>query len=547
MTTSTRHRHILRSLPLLASALGRRYGVTIRIGGTEAYTDGNVIQLPALPVQYDESFINLVRGYTDHEAAHIRHTDFDVLKRVQSPLERHVFNILEDWRVENAMSTIYPGSRRNFRWLIRYHFLNPDREPGNDKGTLVLDWLLLTVRSWDEPDLHSRCRKLGAMMDIGWPWLRLHIEAILHTMQGHCPDSRSCLQYARQVIDLLKRASCECGSTEEVPPSAPNKNKQAASSSLDCAPSERSASHGAQSGPPFSSDAHHAEVLQKLLRASEDNLPEDMSGVTGRSIAASVQNTPDSATLVVAQEGAKTITKLAPDALWEAEQATAGMRARFHGLLQAAHFVRGSNARRGRLDTHALHRTAVDDPRIFLQQIQRPGINTAVHILMDCSGSMRKRIHLASQATYAVAKALDHTGINIGVTAFPATYQKQIGWASVRPLIRHGERMHTEFSLASGGSTPLGPALWWVMQQMLPLQESRKIVLIITDGDPDCSSAAKEAIAAAQKTEIELYGIGIMSSSITELIPRKSQVIWTLPGLAPAMLSILKQALLPTS
>ena len=42
-------RAVMRSLPLVASVLGRKYGVKVEIGGTDAYTDGTVIRLPSLP------------------------------------------------------------------------------------------------------------------------------------------------------------------------------------------------------------------------------------------------------------------------------------------------------------------------------------------------------------------------------------------------------------------------------------------------------------------------------------------------------------------
>ena len=74
------HKHILKSLPLLASILGREYGVQVRIGGKSAYTDGNIIQLPGLPVYCNETLIGMVRGLIDHESSHIRHTDFEALK-----------------------------------------------------------------------------------------------------------------------------------------------------------------------------------------------------------------------------------------------------------------------------------------------------------------------------------------------------------------------------------------------------------------------------------------------------------------------------------
>jgi len=65
------HKHIIRSLPLLASILGRKYGVQVRIGGDEASTDGNIINLPDLPLDTDDTLLGLIRGYIDHESAHI--------------------------------------------------------------------------------------------------------------------------------------------------------------------------------------------------------------------------------------------------------------------------------------------------------------------------------------------------------------------------------------------------------------------------------------------------------------------------------------------
>ena len=39
--------------------------------------------------------------------------------------------------------------------------------------------------------------------------------------------------------------------------------------------------------------------------------------------------------------------------------------------------------------------------------------------------------------------------------------------------------------------TPMAESLWWVMQQMCLLRENRKIILIITDGEPDSIPAAQ--------------------------------------------------------
>ena len=67
---------IVRSLPLVASVLGKRYGVKVAIGGDKACTDGSTIHLPALPPDGDETLLGLVRSFIDHESAHVRSTDF---------------------------------------------------------------------------------------------------------------------------------------------------------------------------------------------------------------------------------------------------------------------------------------------------------------------------------------------------------------------------------------------------------------------------------------------------------------------------------------
>ena len=171
-------KHIIKSLPLLASVLGRKYGVQVRIGGDNAFTNGNVIQLPSLPLDCDETLLGLVRGLIDHESAHIRDTDFDVLKAANLiPLEKHIWNTIEDWRVENVLSAIYPGCRENFQWLIKHFFLPKSRkrkrkEHTPDPAMLILEWLLITVRSWDVAELNEECDYLRASAEIHYPGLR---------------------------------------------------------------------------------------------------------------------------------------------------------------------------------------------------------------------------------------------------------------------------------------------------------------------------------------------------------------------------------------
>ena len=88
----------------------------------------------------------------------------------------------------------------------------------------------------------------------------------------------------------------------------------------------------------------------------------------------------------------------------------------------------------------------------------------------------------------------------------------------------------------------MAESLWWVMQQMCLLHESRKIILIITDGEPDSIPAAQEAFKQTQKKGFDCYGLGIMCPSISTLLPHASRVIEALPQLAPALFELLEGA-----
>ena len=158
----------MKALPLVASMLGDKLGVEVVIGDMKsASTNGKVIMLPALPMCGEEELAALVNGYIDHEAAHIRHTDFEAIKNSRlNPLERHIENSIEDWRVEHEIIKRYPGCRDHFHWLIRHFFLNDTKAEEIDSPAFsLLDYILLTLRSWDVPELFPQVRVHAKIID----------------------------------------------------------------------------------------------------------------------------------------------------------------------------------------------------------------------------------------------------------------------------------------------------------------------------------------------------------------------------------------------
>jgi nitric oxide reductase activation protein len=285
------------------------------------------------------------------------------------------------------------------------------------------------------------------------------------------------------------------------------------------------------------------EHLQDLIGAGEDDLPHSLGDILADALQVTSRQSLDHA-VTVAIPTPKNASPLTEADVLEARQASMALRTRLQGLLQTKILARASNGRRGRLDTGQLHRLAVSDPRLFRVKAERTGIDTAVHILLDCSGSMVRRIRLACCSCYAVSSALEASKINVAVTAFPSSQLQNGSYSTVAPVITHGQKVHASLDLVPAGGTPMGEALWWVMQDMLPLSEKRKLILIVTDGEPDSLECATQAIEQGEKAGFEIYGIGITSPGINVLLPGRSAVVNSMTDLAPAMFTLLEGAIL---
>ncbi|MBI9088208.1 MAG: VWA domain-containing protein [Desulfobacterium sp.] len=536
-----KNRHIMASLPMVASILGKKYGVNVEIGGEAAFTDGKTIQLPSLPLDCDETLIGLARGYIDHESAHIRETRFDIIKSANlTPMEMQIWNTFEDWRVETRLSKLFPGCRQNFNWLIRHLFESERDLRDCNPATEILNWLLLAVRAWDVPSLCKIRDQTGIIIDGHYPGLLNQLNSVLQKVRTYCDSTEDCILRAKEVASILKDRTENMEKTATESPSGEsselsvNENKEGA----DLLPTK--------SEEDTQKQRQLSQQLRNLLNAVADELPKNLGEILAEDL---VNKAPANfyRGLQVAMIGDKKFKEFSPEELREIRKSSSALKTRLQSLMQAKVLKRSHIARQGKLGTHQLHKFAVSDPRVFVKHMERQGINTAVHILIDCSRSMHKRMALTTKACYAVAKALESVkGINVGVTAFPATLPfrrvTNANDAALYPIVSHGDPVHSRFFTKASGCTPMGEATWWVLQQMLPLTESRKIILILTDGDPDCQSNMIEAIDHGRKLGFEIYGIGIDDNAITALLPHHSCTIRHLSELAPAMFGIMKDA-----
>jgi len=158
--------NLTKCLPLLAAILGDSYGINIVIGNfPTGATDKKTVYIPAMAAATSDWANNLLRFLIDHECAHVRYSDFDVLKGL-SPVVNSFRNILEDYRVENRMVSHYPGCRDHFDWgILNFIFGDGPDMTIAPEPLDIHNWVLGYVRSWDVPSLEPKVAAEAAWLE----------------------------------------------------------------------------------------------------------------------------------------------------------------------------------------------------------------------------------------------------------------------------------------------------------------------------------------------------------------------------------------------
>lgn len=531
-------KNVINALPLVADVLGRKYGVKVHIGGEQAYTDGKDIHIPALPLDADDDTLNLARGYLDHEAAHLRHTDFGSFQQANlKPIEKQVWNTIEDFMVEKALSKTYPGCKNNFEWLVRYLFLNKNHSDEPASAVDIFNWLLLNLRSLQVPELKEECEKLEVRIDGLYPDLRMHLEPVIGSIPDNATDTTANIGIARKIVKILRKY------LEPAKPDGSMKNQD------NNAQKQDSQKNNNQNSQKSSTTTQAIKSLKEVMDDPSALEKLNIGEKLGEMLSGISQGNGDKLSVAIPMPGR--VSAFSPDEIAETRKVTNALRTRLQALLQASVLTRNHPAHSGRIDASRLTRLFTGKTKLFMRHGRKVGINTSVHILLDASGSMRgKKIYLASHACYALASALYNIkDVSIAVTAFPGGIKYLSGndctWKTVAPILLYKSRLHNRFAVSCDGYTPMAEALWWLMPQICQLQENRKIILIISDGIPDNTGEAKNAVAAHRAHGHEVYGIGIEHHALEQMLTEKyAKTIYNLNELASAMFDILRTAML---
>lgn len=482
-----------------------------------ASTDGTRITIPtSLIGNGDARAAILMRGFIAHEGVgHIRHTDMAVWSafvRVASPLGKSILNIIEDIRIERLACRVYPGIKRILNETVEA--LEPEGFfdlPTKPHPAGVVTGLLLNCLRAEElgQPLDPVPARAMAFKMFGVS-LRDNILNIASLGSRGCSTAEA-VDATKAILKLLGDFANPVVSQKPKPELFPETKDGQAGEDGSGSESNQATSTSQQQSLKQSKSA------TKALTATADDcgasgLEEMAQKAMEKSVGAS-QGLGEMPRSIVA----------APVQGWRPSVRSAGisrtLSRKLEDMLQSRvdeddFSVRGG----GRLDARRVSRTRLLDLEVFEREGEEaPGLDTALFVLVDKSGSMSSPIGASTDTTEAVAldavsalgdalARFDGRGVSFSVEGFSQTMTSyksfSASWRGTRACLGR--------YYASGG-TDFTSACFTAIGEIAKRPEKRKVILALTDGDvgelPLLASIQKTAVKHGIETRVVFLGI----------------------------------------
>ena len=537
------------ALPIVAAAYGEKFGVKVLIQGQDAFTDGERIVIPTANPD-DPHYQQIAWGYLAHEAAHIRHTNFDMVQKASSkPIRKALLNIIEDVRIENELAKDYPGTRRSISQVIEYmvdtqQMCVPEQlEPASN----LQAWLLFRLRCHflGQKALTPLYQAVDERVRQLFPAVAMSRLSAMLTAVPSLASTGEVLKLVDAIVAMLEEES-RPPQDESDADSGNDIGQDASNDSNNSSDSQTLETDSSATG--YSDNSDQADNLRQALEASAAQFEPDTFAQVAE----------------VLSEQAEGHQGVTPLSLPQAEQAMLGdeailtlsasesaqIRARLRGMVQSSQDNRNHAKRHGlRVATHRLAASQAGESRLFIQRQPRIAPNAAVHLLVDISGSMgkpigegnRKYFHVANEAALALAMALEGIpGVVPAVSYFPGIHQEVSIALLPKQSVRHRAAC---FDQKPRGCTPMAQAMWFAANSLLAQKQKRKLMIVLTDGDPDDWAATHDIVDRCRRSGFELLGIGIQTRSVERFFPQ-SIVINDVKDLKRELFEVTQQLLI---
>ena len=519
-----------------------------------------VVNVPPLPEGRAAHILAL--GYSAHEGGHIRFSDYSVKHPI--PFGHSLVRAMEEFRMEAQVIKNYPGARRILQDIVQYMVLTGKSFAPTDEeklrsatpNSLVTNYVLVRGRylvnnqTAVEPRVNQLREELVARTS---DELVDQIDDIIRRA-GAAPSEGDLIPLADELIALLQQDAeqPEDGQNGEPDDSKPDDSDAGNGEPDDSEPDDADAGNGesddsepddadAGNGEPDDSEPDDADAgnggdpkgagqlaidpsaegpvdddlgqaLEALLNEHAENDGEDTTGWSGEMAE------------VVEHPRVLTNNPFDPERV---VHETAAVQRTLAQVFQAQKRVEVAHSSRGRrINPRRLSRVAMGKADIFRHKHRQEAINTAVEVLVDASESMMWGDDLltpAKESALALAQAIENLpGCSCGVLMFPSwTDNGEIAVLGVKaPEERVSATLQQgRWEFGAYGGTPLAQSLWPCAIRLATRLEERKVLIVLTDGDPNDSVAAMEMLERIRASGIETVGIGIQTMAVESLFP----------------------------
>lgn len=516
-----------RALPIVAAAYGDQFGVKVVLSGSDAYTDGKTIVIPLLDSMSEMR--DVLFGYLAHEAAHVRDSNFDVCSQCQSAIEKTFTNLLEDIRIEKLIQEEFPGTQFTLDTMWTYVVekgMCPPSQPDQNEASQLCQYLLHRLRSGElgrSASAHLATQSQAVVENTFPKGFFVRLDGLLGKYVPLLSTTDDCLVLARAILKALSDAEEEERANQEQDgetdlndqpgSSAGNQGCSQSQEEEENSPPNDGSNPSMNGGNPL--NAGDKQSLGERL-CNETDLPVDAISQLKENLTAQAQkdNNGERFTIDATGVGSDALNAGDTGTLESGILASSVIRSRLLGLLQAQRKTKQWLHTKGKkVDGKRITRLASGDTRVFIQREEHRQPETAVHVLLDASGSMAPIQDIANQATVSLALAVSSIPkCDIASSMFPGRD------GEVSPVIRRGQPVRANlgrFAVCSSGGTPLSEAMLYAARELAQSKRERKVLIIITDGAP-CNGASVKYLEKLISNYVDIYAIGICSNAVNQ-------------------------------
>lgn len=508
-----------------------------------------LITLPEMASVGTEEDAILLRALISHEVlCHGHHTDFSVVpdKGIGGTLE----NVLEDPRGELRALANYPGSKNVIRegidvLVARGVFAGPPVSEQLHPAEILTSWLVTELRS---ELLQQQClegfsieyRKLAIRTFGSSLTAAVKAEALKATA---APTTGDVQLHSRRILELLKMAKdnppppsqggsgdpkqgqqgksddSQGGGSGQQPGDQPQQPDAGKPGKADKKDSGKPGQHG-QSGPgagfePDTSDL--AKAIDEVLTATQDDAGSYAKGLEDHLVAGNeaIQSAASGSHTHEMWEQAAPVRDSADNKAEQragAKAVAAALSLKMEELLESMNMVRRRASTEGNIRPNRLWRVVFGDLNVHTKRSRVEELNTCVQLLVDESASMdqpfgdMKRRDAASRVTVAAGEVLNNATVPFGLTGYNTALREY------QPIEGDWAKTLKNFAPASNSSTNTHLAVVRMLRTFIERKEARKVLAVITDGDPGDAQVLQAALNEAKAYGVEVRFVLIGNS-----------------------------------